>query len=145
MTNILKLDILLSKYFERSFNTLISDENPLINLIVIILRLIHVSGIIFLFGGFLFPNKYRDYHIMFCFKSLILWYIFDGKCYLSMLINFIKGVPNNEKNQFLPMRNTTVYTLCFFVLTLSIYGFLYPKYSPFNLLKDFINGLENQN
>ena len=145
MTNVIKLDILLSKYFKQSFSTLISEDKPLINLIVIILRLIHISGIIFLFGGFLFPNSYRDYHIIFCFKTLILWYIFDGKCYLTMLINYIKDVSNDEKNQFLPMTNSTVYTLVFFVLTLSIYGFLYPKYSPFNLLKDFINGLENQN
>jgi hypothetical protein len=145
MTNVIKLDILLSKYFKQSFSTLTSDDKLFINLIVIILRLIHISGIVFLFGGFLFPNKYRDYHIIFCFKTLILWYIFDGKCYLTMLINYIKGVPNDDRNQFLPMTNSTVYSLTFFVLTLSIYGFLYPEYSPFNLLKDFINGLENQN
>jgi len=143
MTNIIKLDILLSRYFKRSFNTITSDDNPLINLLVIIIRLIHIFGIIFMYTGFILPNKYRDYHILFCFKTLILWYIFDGKCYMTMIINFIKGVPNDETNEFLPMSNSIVYTGLFFALCLSIYGMLYPKYSPFNLFKDFINGLEN--
>ena len=62
-----------------------------------------------------------------------------------MIINFIKGVPNDEYNQFLPMTKSSVYTSMFFVLALSIYGMMYPEYSPFNLLKDFINGLENLN
>jgi len=145
MTNIIKLDILLSRYFKRSFSTIISDENPLVNFVVIILRLIHIAGLIFIYMGFLFPNKYRDYHILFCLKTLILWYIFDGKCYMTMIINFIKGVPNDEYNQFLPMTKSSVYTSMFFVLALSIYGMMYPEYSPFNLLKDFINGLENLN
>ena len=145
MTNIIKLDILLSRYFKRSFSTIISDENPLVNFVVIILRLIHIAGLIFIYMGFLFPSKYRDYHILFCLKTLILWYIFDGKCYMTMIINFIKGVPNDEYNQFLPMTNSSVYTSIFFVLALSIYGMMYPEYSPFNLLKDFINGLENLN
>ena len=145
MTNIIKLDILLSKYFRRSFSTITSDDNPLINFIIIIIRLIHIAGLIFLFWGFLFPNQYRDYHILFCIKTLVLWYIFEGRCYISTIVNFIKGVPNDEVHDFLPMTSSTVYSSVFFVLTLSIYGLLYPQYSPFNLFKNFINDLENLN
>lgn len=145
MSNQRQLDQILSRYFERSFKTLISEKNYLINSLVIIIRLIHFVGLIFLFLGFMFPQKFRDYHIIWCIKTLVLWHIFSGKCYLTVLVNYVKGNKDSEYEEFLPMSDDTSQSIVFFVLVISILSMLYPEYSPFNLLRDFINYLEYLN
>ena len=143
MKNRTNLDLLLYNYFNKTFKTLYSEKNVLINLIVIIIRLIHVSGIIFLFFGCFFPNKFRDYHIIWCFKTLLLWYIFNGKCYLTMFINYIKN--NHQYEEFLPLSSKVVYTNTFLVLIISLIGLMYPEYSGFNLISKAIRSLEKYN
>jgi hypothetical protein len=134
------LDHILINYFKKTFK---SNDNKLINLIVILIRIIHIIGIIFLFLGFLLPAKSRDYHIIWCLKTLLLWYIFDGKCYLTMFINYIKD--NDIYEEFLPMSQSITNFGVFFVLTASIAGLMYPEYSAFNLIKYFIAYLETYN
>ena len=145
MSNIVELDQILYKYFSKSFRTFTSHDNSFINFLVIILRLIHIVGILFLFFGFLLPSKFRDYHIIFTLKSILLWYIFDNKCYITILINLLKGNSEEDYEEFLPLSYEATTFTAFLVLTISLYSLCYPDYSPFNLIKDLINYLDSLN
>ena len=138
------LDHLLLNYFGTMIKTMKpNNDNTLKNLVIFLLRIVHIIGIFFLIFGCLFPEKLRDYHIIWCLKTLFLWYIFNGKCYLSMFITeFNDGVSYNE---FLPTSQFASQIVVFISLIISISGMLFPEYSAFNIIKIIIAYLNKFN
>ena len=137
---IINLDDLLIQYFNQ---ILPNEKSKLLTLSIFLLRILHIVGIFFLIFGCLFPRKFRDYHIIWCLKTLFLWYILDNKCYLTMFINLFKD--KNEYEPFLPTSSFASNIVIFTSLFISIFGLLLPEYSGFNLVKNMIISLDKLN
>ena len=137
---IINLDDLLIQYFNQ---ILPNERSKLLTLSIFLLRIIHIIGIFFLIFGCVLPKKFRDYHIIWCLKTLFLWYLLDGKCYLTMFINLFKD--KKEYEPFLPTSSFASNLVVFTSLTVSIFSLLLPEYSAFNLIKNMIINLEKLN
>ena len=93
---------------------------------VFLLELIHSIGVLYImFGLFIFPIKYSYLHLFFTLFNLFLFYIFNEKCYITLVSNFLSG----NKGYLLKCRDVTVRK---FLCLISIISFFILLYYRFN-------------
>lgn len=108
--------------------------------LITFIRFIHIIGIMFMMIGCSLPKTLLPYHIIFCLKALILWDIFDDKCYMSLIIQKIAGY--DMYHEFIPA-NIFICKLCVLtVMFLSIFGIAFPELSLFSLISKLIDYLK---
>ena len=107
--------------------------------IVFILRLIHIFGIFFICCGWLLPSKLLIIHVLFCLKTLLLWKILGGKCYMSMYTN---RIARKKYSELIPMNIQICKSLVLVVMIMSLQGILFPKQSYFRMLDECIDFLK---
>ena len=108
--------------------------------IVLLLRLIHIIGVIFLLFGCLLPNNLLKYFIIFCIKTLILWEFLNDKCYISI---FIKKISNlNKCPDLLPENIDFCKNLILIVMFISIIGIIIPDTSLFKVISKTFESLK---
>ena len=62
----------------------------ILNIILNLIRLAHISICLLLAFGFLLPNKYLIFHIIFYPLVLLHWYTNKNNCFLTELENYIR-------------------------------------------------------
>ena len=105
-----------------------------------LLRIVHIFGIFFICSGWLLPSKLLILHILFCLKTLFLWKIFNGKCYMSMYTNNLIG---KKYSELVPMNIEICKSLVLVVMIMSLQGILFPKQSYFRILENTVDFLKN--
>jgi hypothetical protein len=130
--------IIMQYYLNKMKNEVFPDCNN--RYLITFIRFIHIIGIIFMMVGCTLPKTLLPYHIIFCLKSLILWDIFDEKCYMSLIIQKIAAFDNYH--EFIPA-NIYICKICVLtVMFISIFGIAFPEISLFNLLSKLIDYLK---
>jgi hypothetical protein len=129
------LDIVFFKNLKIIAQSMIPHSLGIKKYIYLGIRLIHISGILFMYLGIFLPKDFRQYHIIFCLFNLLCWRIFNNKCYISLFIKFIFNLP--EYPEFIPSNMNSTQKVTFIVLFISLVSMVYPKKSLYNLLGDF--------
>lgn len=129
-------------YLKNIYNNLY-PKNCNNKFIVLIIRIIHLLGLIYLLFGCLSPRKILKYHVIFCIKTLILWEFFENKCYMSMLIQKISNL--NKCPGFFPedVDFSKKFILC--VMFISIIGIIIPDFSLYKVIYNIIDYLKKYN
>ena len=78
-------------YAKNLYDNSSKDVDGITRLFVFFLRVMHLIGIFFICSGWLLPSKLLVIHILFCLKTLLMWKLLDGKCYMSLYTNKILG------------------------------------------------------
>jgi hypothetical protein len=131
--------VLMFYYLKNMYNEVLPQDCRNKYLITLV-RIIHIIGIIFMMVGCILPKSLLTYHIIFCLKALILWDIFDDKCYMSLVIQKIAG--HDSYHEFIPA-NMSVCKICvLFVMFISIFGIAFPTLSLFNVLITILDYLK---
>jgi len=126
-------------YAKNLYDRSTSDVSGWRKMLVIVMRLIHMFGIIFICSGWLLPSRLLIIHILFCLKTIILWKLLDGKCYMSMITNRMVG---REYSELIPMNIEICKSLVVVVLLMSVQGVLFPKQSYFKLFSTMVDFLK---
>ena len=127
-------------YAKNLYDKTSEDVSGMKKFMVFALRLVHIFGIFFICCGWLLPSKLLILHVLFCLKPLLLWKIFNGKCYMSMYTNQIAG---KKYSELVPMNIQICKSLVLVVMIMSLQGILFPKQSYFKILDECVNFLKN--
>jgi len=99
--------------------------------LICIIHIIHIIGTlsIILFGFFL-PSQLQIYIAIFYCFIMVSWIIF-GRCVLVTLTNYLGGT---DDDYLFPFRWQTMFTMCSILAIISLFFFMFPMITPFNLL-----------
>jgi len=135
-------------------------------LLLIIIRLINLFAIFGLFFGFFLPKNLVIWHIVLCFIVLSMvissdshngdfdFTIFTNATYTILKRNNNVGYSNEQlllASKLVPIHHKSFTTVVLILMLISIFGYIYPKYSvntcTSKLLQklNIINGLEEDN
>ena len=132
---IINFDTYIYNYFLKWFDLIYPKNNNFLDkTIILFFHIIHICIISFNFLGVLLPPKYLIFYIIFTLLLVSTWYIY-GKCPILYATYYI----DNKDYDFLPLQNSTrCITLIFFFIC-AIIGYIYPNYSLFRIIRNFIN------
>ena len=111
--------------------------------IVTLIRFVHIVGITFIGMGYFLPRKFLPYHILFCMHALIGWDLLDDQCYMTMIIQKIKGESNYK--EFIPADMIVCRAFILMGMLFSIIGIALPNLSLFNVLSTIFSYLRRYN
>jgi hypothetical protein len=128
------------KIYSKNIYNNLYPKNCNNKIIVLITRVIHLLGIIYLLLGCLSPRKTLKYHVIFCIKTLILWEFFENKCYMSMFIQKISNL--NKCPNFFPEDIKFSKKLILCVMFISIIGIIVPDFSLYIIIYNIVDYLK---
>ena len=125
------LEKVIGKYLI-DFKKNLIPENSKYKYLIAAIHIIHFIGVFCLvtFGLFM-PPKLQIY-IFFIYLFIILSWIFFDRCILIILTNYIG---NTDHDFLFPFRYKTFYFGTFYLMTISLTFYFFPKLSFFNILK----------
>jgi hypothetical protein len=94
-----------------------------------LVKIIHFMLIIFLLIGPSMPHKILPFYIISLLSILISWKIFGG-CILTLPFN---------KQSLIPVSKKRSDKLVLILLIVAGFSYIYPQYSPFNILHTIVN------
>lgn len=131
-----------NKYFIKKAYNIIFNKQYKNRIFVILLRLFHIIEILFIGFGLFLPSKFLSFYIIICLKHLILWDIFDGRHYLSLIVEKISGF----KYYDLFYENITLLKgILLLNIFISVIGIVLPKYGIFYQILSIFNFLKKYN
>ena len=68
---------------------------------------------------------------------MLLWYIFDDWCILTLITNWISDIKDDENVSLFPVTNDLLYIIVSIFIFISTLFYLYPKLSLFHFLNKF--------
>ena len=102
--------------------------------IVYFIGLFHLLGAIILqYGPYFLDPALLIFYIFFSLVNLLGYYIFNNKCFMTLLSTYYGNLKNNNNPHRL--RWSTVKKVLLFNLIVSIIGFIIPKLAPINWFK----------
>lgn len=128
------IDGLIKIYLKNIIKVMMPNVGPM-KIFYLIIRIIHILGILFMFLGIFLPKDFRQYHIIFCLFNLLSWKILSNKCYMSLILQYSFHLPDYP--ELLPSNMESTIKLTFIVLFISLIGMMNPKFSLFNLIGSF--------
>ena len=132
--NIINFDTYIYNYFIKWFDIVYPKNSNIIEKIIIIFfHFIHILVIGFNFIGAFLPPKYLIIYIIFTLLLVSTWYIY-GRCPVLYATYNI-----DKKNyDFIPLENTTRLTILGILFISAVFGYIYPEYSLFRIIKNVI-------
>ena len=133
--NIINFDTYIYNYFLKWFNTIYPKKRRILDKIIIIFfHFIHILVISFNLLGIFLPPNYLIIYIIFTLILISTWYIY-GRCPILYATYNI-----DKKNyDFLPLKDSTRLITLSILFIFSIIGYIYPDYSLFRIIRNFIN------
>lgn len=110
------------------------------NFLILIIRILHILGFIYLLFGCLSPTKLLKYHVILCIKTLLLWEFLEDKCYISMFIQKISNL--NKYPDFFSEDIDFLRNLIIYVMFISIIGIIAPDLSLFKIIYYIVENLK---
>lgn len=127
---LLNIDNILGMYI-KNFIKYIEPKNKKYKYIIYTIHFIHFILVLFLIMIFLFiPPKIHKYITILLIIIFIQWLLFRN-CILTMITNYLG---NTNIKYFLPINSKLQYIALIFFISLSIFIYMNPKFSPFNFL-----------
>jgi len=130
----------IAKIYGNKIYNNIFPKNGKNKFILLLIRLIHILGIIFILLGCFLPNKILKYHIIFCIKTLVLWEFLNDKCYLSLLLQKVSEL--NLYPNFIPEDISFCKNWILGVMFISIFSVIIPDFSLFKIISKIIYSLK---
>ena len=128
-------------FLKKAFNIIFKKQYKN-RIFTILIRLFHLLEILFIGFGIFLPSKFLSFYIIICLKHLILWDIFDGKHYLSLIVEKISGF----KYYDLFYENITLLKgILLLNIFISVIGIVLPKYGIFYQILSIFNFLKKYN
>ena len=101
-------------------------------ILVYIIGFFHLLGAVILqYGPFFLLPSFLPYYIFYVIVNLIGYYIFDDKCFMTLLSNYY-GKLGDQPHR---VRWSTFKKVLIFNLIISIFGYLFPIIAPINWFK----------
>uniref|UniRef100_A0A6C0EN11 Uncharacterized protein n=1 Tax=viral metagenome TaxID=1070528 RepID=A0A6C0EN11_9ZZZZ len=121
-------------HFTNIKNTLFSNESN--NKVrVYILSIIHIIGTLVLQWGIFLKPDYLYYYFIYLFLIFISYYIFDNRCFMTLISNKYSGLVGSP----LYIKKNTAKNIIIINSIIAIIGILTPNMAPYTILKTIFN------
>ena len=134
MKDLTYLEYVYKLHFTNIKNTLFSNESN--NKVrVYILSIIHIIGTLVLQWGIFLKPDYLYYYFIYLFLIFISYYIFDNRCFMTLISNKYSGLVGSP----LYIKKNTAKNIIIINSIIAIIGILTPNMAPYTILKTIFN------
>lgn len=122
------IDEVLNLYMKKTWENTFPNND----FTTIFVAIFHIIGFLFIHLGLFAPPYLLGWYILYLIIIKVSYYIFDNNCFMTLFANTAE-----TKHQIpLSIRGTTAGNGLLIYLIISVIGFLFPKYSLFNIIKN---------